>query len=196
MHLQPSTRTVFQNLGAALAQCSRLQHVLIGFVHEDTPGDDPIYRPETFVHLLTNLPLTIRTIVFRIRVLRLRPWPDFLAGAVSGLSTADILLAPWPDGGQQSPELERVELRVIEHATTKLDRAASHGTRTGSRRRPSRRRGPEAHDPSLLPLLHAAGMLRFVHEVEDIREQLPPPLRSLAVASSLFAEFETSVRLC
>ncbi|KAM5540976.1 hypothetical protein V8D89_005287, partial [Ganoderma adspersum] len=146
-----SAPTLFQLLGVALAQCTRLQHVLIGFVHKDSPGDDPVCRPETFAHLLGNLPPTLRTFALRIRLLRWRTWLEFHSGAVLGLSTADLLLAP-PDrggGGGRFPELERVERRVIEH-------------KMGARWQPRREgHGSGERDQSPLPRLHAAGLLRF-----------------------------------
>ncbi|KAI1785257.1 hypothetical protein LXA43DRAFT_1100505 [Ganoderma leucocontextum] len=60
-------QTVFQPLGAALAHCTRLQDVLIGFVHTDAAGDDPVSRRDAFIPILTNLPATLRTFAIHIR---------------------------------------------------------------------------------------------------------------------------------
>ncbi|PIL25708.1 hypothetical protein GSI_11458 [Ganoderma sinense ZZ0214-1] len=143
-----SVPTVFENLGAALAQCTCLQHLLVGFVHRDFLGNDPAYRPENFVHLLANLPPTLRTVVFRVRVLRWRSWLAFLEGAMLGFTAADILLAPSPSpggGGPRFPELERVELRVVEHSVAERDVAPSG--RASYLRPPSRYHWPEKDDP-------------------------------------------------
>ena len=172
---------MFQLLGTTLSKCMHLQHLLIGLVHKDSPGDDAVYRPETFVHLLANLPPTLRTFTLRLRVLGWRSWLEFYSGAVFAFTAADLLLAPPPDGGGggggRFPELERVELRVVKHVDESAYAAPTATAGTTRRTRgaflpePPGGRGPREREPSPMPRLHAAGLLRFVYETEDLRAQ-------------------------